>query len=65
MNPRLVDLLGRIFVGDKNRIKIKDIMEHPWMTMNLEDQKLKISFEKINKFAKLSKVDRLLFSLKS
>jgi hypothetical protein len=44
MNPKLIDLILRILVLEKERISIADIMSHPWMTMKLADKKMNINF---------------------
>ena len=40
----------------KDRISLKDIAAHPWMSMKSCERKLNINFEKIRSYSKFSKV---------
>ncbi len=38
------------------RMALKDVMWHPWMTRKPSEKRLNINFEKIRTYSKLSKV---------
>jgi calcium-dependent protein kinase len=65
LNPRLIDLVLRILTPEDKRLSLKEVMNHPWLTMKLPDIKMNISFEKIRKYSKLSKVISFSYSSKS
>ena len=66
VSSMLKDLIKKILVEPKERISLKDIFEHPWMTAKLDKEPLKINFSKMSNFARFSKVpiDIILPSLK-
>ena len=56
LSSNLVQLLLKILNPVDIRISLKDITNHPWMSMKLSDKKLNINFEKIRNYSKFSKV---------
>ena len=50
------DLIKKILVSDKERLTLKQLFEHPWMTEQLNKDPLKVNFAKMCNFTKFSKV---------
>jgi serine/threonine protein kinase len=55
----LKELIKKILVKPNERLTLKQIFEHPWMTAKLEKEPLKINFTKMSNFSKFSKVFEL------
>lgn len=62
LSSRLVELILRLLNPEDTRISIREVLSHPWMTMQLEDRRLNINFEKIRNYSKFSKVVARLLS---
>ena len=52
----------KILLPQKDRISLKDITVHPWMSMQVTERKLNINFEKIRSYSKFSKFKVLVLN---
>lgn len=50
------DLIQKILVPAEKRMTVDQIFNHPWMLKELSNKPLKVSFSKVQGFAKFSKV---------
>ena len=65
LSSSLTELILKILNPAEQRISLKDIITHPWMSIKLSDKKLNINFEKIRNYSKFSKVKSFIFSSRS
>lgn len=62
LDAQLKDLILRMLQPEGQRMALKDVMWHPWMTRKPSEKRLNINFEKIRTYSKLSKFKVLVLN---
>lgn len=50
------DLISKLLMPEDQRISLKEVFEHPWMSVPLPATTLKVSFRRLHEYSKFNKV---------